>query len=185
MTMKIRNFTPADVPKLKEFTDQVIGANYYSAQELTDFYQQSLKDGHECTLILEDEAKAIRGVRITFPPGQWQRGKGHGLTPALWNIPMNQVAYFQSLFIDPPLTGQGWGKKMSLQAIDLLKKLGARAVVAHSWKESPHDSSGKYLRALGFKSVAYHPLYWKDVDYICPHCGKPCLCTAEEMILVL
>ncbi len=183
--LKIRSFTLADVPQLKEFTDRAIGTNYYSTVELTKFYHQSLKDGQECTLILEDDAGAIRGVRITFPQGQWEHGKGTGLNPELWKIPQAQVAYFQSLFIDPSLTGQGWGKKMSLQAISLLKKLGAKAIVTHSWQESPHDSSGKYLRSLGFRSVAIHPLYWKNVDYICPRCGKPCLCTAEEMILVL
>lgn len=80
---------------------------------------------------------------------------------------------------------QGWGKRMSLQAIELLKEAGAQAIATHSWKESPQDSSGKYLRSLGFRSVALHPFYWKEVDYICTRCGKPCLCTAEEMILKL
>ncbi len=183
--MIIRSFTLADVPEVKEFTDRVIGSNYYSTQELTEFYQQSLQNGHECTLVLEDSTGKIRGVRITFPPGQWQQGKGHGLSPQLWKFPLHQVAYFQSLFLDPPLTGQGWGKKMSLHAIGILKKLQAKAIVTHSWKQSPFDSSGKYLRGLGFKMIASHPLYWKDVHYLCPRCGQPCLCTAEEMILTL
>ncbi len=183
--MKIRSFKLSDVSQLKEFTDQAIGVNYYSTEELTDFYQRSIKSGQECSLILEDADFKIRGVRITFPPGQWQHGKGHGLSPKLWGISQSQVAYFQSLFIDANVTGQGWGKKMSLTAIDILKNLGAKAIVTHSWKQSPHDSSGKYLRSLGFQSIALHLLYWKDVDYVCPQCGKPCLCTAEEMILLL
>ena len=74
MTMKIRSFALTDVPQLKEFTDQTIGKNYYSTAELTAFYLQSLKNGQEHTLILEDEAGKIRGVRITFPPGKWQHG---------------------------------------------------------------------------------------------------------------
>jgi ribosomal protein S18 acetylase RimI-like enzyme len=183
--MKIRSFTQKDVTKVKEFTDRAIGTNYYTAQELHDIYQKSLKNGQECTLLLEDGQGEIRGVRITFPPGQWQKGKGKGLNPTLWKVPQNDVAYFQRLFVDPALTGQGWGKKMSLKAIEMLKKLGTRAIVTHSWKESPHDSSGKYLRALGFRVVASHPFYWKDVDYVCTRCGKPCVCTAEEMILPL
>ena len=183
--MIIRSLTLADIPQVKEFTDRVIGRNYYSTQELSDFYQQSLQNGQECTLVLEGDSKQIHGVRITFPPGQWQHGKGHGLSSHLWQFPLQQVAYFQSLFIDPPLTGQGWGKKMSLQAISILRKLNTKAIVTHSWKESPFDSSGKYLRGLGFKLVASHPLYWKNVDYVCPQCGQPCICTAEEMILTL
>ena len=45
--------------------------------------------------------------------------------------------------------------------------------------------SGRYLRAMGFELVKAHPLYWNKVDYVCTRCGKPCVCTAEEMIKYL
>ena len=61
-----------------------------------------------------------------------------------------------------------------------------QAVVAHSWKESPNNSSMKYLEKLGFLPVGEHPLFWSEVDYDCTRCGKPpCQCTATEMILYL
>ena len=66
-----------------------------------------------------------------------------------------------------------------------LKASGARAVVAHSWKESPHGSSLRYLTRLGFEAVAEHPEYWVDVDYTCALDGKPCRCTAIEVVLDL
>lgn len=183
--MQIRPMRPTDAAAVKEFTDRAIGTNYYSVEELEEIYQKSLKNDVEFTLVLEDKGQ-IKAVRITYPPGNWQKGKGKGLSPESWQVPFEEVAYFQSLFVDETLTGQGWGKKLSLAAIDLLKTAGvAKAIVTHSWKESPHDSSGKYLRGLGFRLVASHPFYWKEVDYVCTRCGKPCLCTAEEMILKL
>ena len=185
MSLKIRSFTLKDASAVKEFTDRTIGLNYFTPPELVNFYHQSFKDGLDCTLVLEDEAGQIRGIRLTFPHGNWHYGKGPRLSPDLWTVPQEKVAYFQSLFIEPSLTGKGWGKKLSLQSLELLKKVGAQAVVAHSWVESPHDSSGKYLRGLDFKFVKTYPLYWNKVDYTCPRCGKPCVCTAEEMILSL
>lgn len=183
-SMIIRPMQTQDIPAIRAFTDMAIGTNYYSEEELKDIFQKSILNGVCCTLVLEDAGKMF-GIRITYPQGNWQKGKGKGLSPAEWKVPQKDVAYFQSLFIHPELTGKGWGKKMSLHAIELLKKLGAKAIVTHSWKESPEDSSGRYLRGMGFRLVATHPLYWKDVDYVCTRCGKPCLCTAEEMILKL
>lgn len=180
--MNIRPAQASDVPKIKAFTDKAIGVDYYSTSELEKILQQSSLNGRQFTLLLEDEESKIRGVRITYPPGQWEKGKGKGLSPEKWNVPKESVAYFQSLFIDLSLTGKGWGQKVSMKSIEMLKETGAKAIATHSWKESPNDSSGRYLRGLGFELINTHPLYWKDVDYVCTRCGKPCLCTAEEML---
>lgn len=180
----IRPLKKSDIDSVKKFTDQAIGTNYYSVPELEDIYQKSLFNSTMCTLVLEIEG-LIQGVRITYPPGKWSKGKGKGLSPALWPHEMDHTAYFQSLFIAPDLTGHGYGKQMSLKAIEILKDIGAQGIVCHSWKESPNDSSGRYLRSMGFTLVATHPLYWKEVDYVCTRCGNPCLCTAEEMYLDL
>lgn len=187
--LHIREMKKSDLSAVKKFTDQEIGQDYYSMSEIEDIYQRSLSGDTMCSLLLveqsADPTERIYGVRITYPPGQWKKGKGRGLSPDKWNIPAETIAYFQSLFISSELQGQGYGKKMSLEAIKILKKVGARAIVCHSWKESPNDSSGKYLRGLGFKLIATHPEYWKDVPYQCTRCGSPCLCTAEEMMLSL
>ena len=183
--MKIRGYSLDDLPLLKSFADSTVGPGYYSVAELENIYYRSQKNGLQCTLIIEDAEHRIRGMRITFPPGHWQRGKGRGLAPERWGVELKDTAYFQSLFIDPSLTGQGWGTRLSRQAIQILLKVGAKAVVTHSWKESPHDSSRRYLCGLGFSSVASHPGYWNEVAFSCSRCGRPCACTAEEMILKL
>lgn len=184
-SLKIRRFSAADIERVKEFTDRAIGKNYYSENELLDILSRSELKGEVCSLILEDQNHTIRGIRITYPPGRWSHGKGKGLTPLKWKVALADAAYFQSLFVDTNLTGKGWGKTMSLEALKILKSLDTKAVVTHSWKDSPNDSSGRYLRSLGFEVVATHPLYWHEVDYVCTRCGKPCVCTAEEMIKYL
>lgn len=183
---EIREMSAADLAPIKAFTDQAIGDGYYSLNEIEDIFERSRLNGRTYSLVLVDGDGAIKGVRITYPPGRWEHGKGKGLSPAAWPYPLASTAYFQSLFLAPELQGQGYGGRLSLQALGRLKELGAKGVVCHSWKESPNNSSTRYLMKLGFKPVAEHLEYWKDVDYNCTRCGSPpCRCTAIEMYLDL
>ena len=177
-----------DLGLLKEFTDRTIGAGYYSEKELEEIFDksESEKSGSAkmCSLLLRDPSGEILGVRFTYPPGRWSRGKGEGLNPSRWPHPIEQTAYFQSLFLSDKVQGQGWGSKLSNASIGILKTVGARGAVCHSWKESPFNSSSKYLEKMGFQKIAEHPLYWQHVDYNCTRCLKPpCQCTAVEMYL--
>jgi hypothetical protein len=184
--LKMRPWVQNDIEKIRGFTDREIGTGYYSRAELEDIYARSQKDGVMCSLLLEDKSGTIKGVRISYPPGGWEKGKGKGLHPELWPHPMSETAYFQSLFLSEDLQGQGWGGKLSQEALRLLRQVGARGVVCHSWMQSPNNSSTRYLLKLSFEPIAEHPNYWKDVPYRCPICGDPpCRCTALEMYLDL
>ena len=184
--MNIRELRKGDLESLRHFTDREIGTGYYSAGELLGIFDRSEKNGVMYSLVLCDDHGQIQGMRFTYPPGNWNEGKGQGLTPEQWPHAKAETAYFQSLFLSPALQGQGWGGKLSREALRRLKESGARGVVCHSWKQSPNNSSTKYLLKLGFKPVADHPLFWKDVDYDCTLCLKPpCQCTATEMYLDL
>lgn len=181
----IRSATNNDLRALKEFTDQEIGKGYYSELELHDVLKKSIKDGLMCSFILEKDGQ-IYGVRISYPPGNWSHGKGPGLHTDRWPHKLEETAYFQSLFISSSLQGQGWGVRLSQHALTSLREAGAKGVVCHSWKESPNNSSTRYLVKLGFNLVAEHLEYWKDVPYNCTKCGTPpCQCTALEMYLDL
>ncbi len=197
----IEPFSESDLPKLKQFTDQAIGEGYYSDEELRDIFKRSFGPGagsgggsagepKMCSLLLKSKAASgaspddseILGVRFTYPPGNWNHGKGRGLNPEKWPHALKDTAYFQSLFLSEKIQGQGWGSKLSEASIAVLKSIGAKGVVCHSWKESPGNSSSKYLLKMGFKPLAEHPLYWSEVDYNCTRCLKPpCQCTAIEM----
>jgi GNAT superfamily N-acetyltransferase len=180
-----REIRESDIPAMKVFCDRAIGVNYYSTEELTEILRKSRsKNGLMCSFVLLNGDDVV-GVRFTYPPGLWDKGKGTGLETKLWKISIDDVAYFQSLFLAPEIQGKGHGQKISLASLEALKKAGAKAVVTHAWKESPNDSSRRYLSKLGFELVAVHPQYWFKVDYECTRCGRPCVCTAEEMIKYL
>lgn len=185
--MLIREFYPTDIEQVKKFTDITIGVGYYSISELIEFQKKSIATtGDICSFVLiEPNTSEIMGLRLAFPPGNWDHGKGSKLRPDLWPTKLSETAYFQSLFISPKLQGQGWGPKLATKSLEKFKKLKAAAVVAHCWKESPNNSSYKYLKNLGFTTIIEHPNYWIDVDYVCTRDGKPCKCTAIEMHLNL
>lgn len=180
----IRSFEKKDIKAVKELTDQCIGQNYYEINELEELQQQSISKNISASFVLEINNQ-IKGIRLSFPPNSWKAGKGLGLCEEKWPHKKENTAYFQSLFIHPDFTNQGFGKQMSLKSIEVLKQMGAKGIVCHAWKESPQDSSRKYLSSLKFEVIKERIHYWKNVDYLCPRCGKPCLCTAVEMYLDL
>ena len=177
----------ADIESVKVFTDKVVGHGYYSIDELTEYQKKSIANTNEnCSFILvDDTTQEVKGLRLALPPGNWTQGKGAKLRVDLWPTKLFETAYFQSLFISPELQGQGWGPKLAAESLKIFNKLGAKAVVAHCWKESPDNTSYKYLSNLGFKKIIEHPNYWINVDYTCVLDGKPCKCTAIEMLLNL
>jgi ribosomal protein S18 acetylase RimI-like enzyme len=185
--MIIREFLAGDVAWVKTFADTAIGEGYYSEAELTEIQKQSIANtGQICSFLLVDEnSYKVMGFRLAYPPGNWDHGKGQKLRPDLWPTPLAETAYFQSLFVSPELQGQGWGPRLAEKSLNVFKYLGAKGVVAHSWKESPHNSSFRYLKDLGFNEVIEHPLYWFNVQYKCTRDGYPCRCTAIEMHLKL
>jgi hypothetical protein len=183
--MNIRPLSHVDLAEIKAFTDINIGTNYFSLPELEASFKKSIAGNIMCSFVLVDDDQRIQGFRLAYPPGAWSRGKGATLRSDLWKVPADSVAYFQSLFLAPELQGQGWGPKLSEASIATLRAVGARAIVTHAWKESPNNSSIRYLTKFGFESVATHREYWVEVDYECVLDGKPCRCTAEEMIKYL
>lgn len=183
--MQIRPLHLDDLAQIKTFTDATIGENYFTHAELKECYQKSLLNNVMYSFVLVDEHGKIFGLRLSYPPGAWSKGKGSKLHPELWNVPQDKAGYFQSLFISPEVQGGGWGPKLSEAAIVRLKEIGTQAIVTHAWQESPNNSSIRYLTKFGFKPVATHPNYWIDVDYVCTRDGKPCRCTAVEMVKYL
>ena len=70
--------------------------------------------------------------------------------------------------------------------MEVIKLMGGKAVLCHSWLESPGNSSQRYLSSIGFESVKEHEKFWYEIDYECTRCGpEKCVCTAMEMIKYL
>lgn len=179
---KIVPFTAEYISDVVQFTDQQIGKNYYSAEEMVQNQKKSVAlTGEITSFILLDADQRIQGLRLAYPAGNWAHGKGNKLRPELWPFTLEKSAYFQSLFIADIARGYGFGPMMSQKSISVFKRLGNLGVITHCWKESPDNTSFKYLSSFGFQTVVEHPLYWIDVDYECTRDGKPCRCTAIEM----
>ena len=184
--MQIREFRKSDIQAVKAFTDTTVGAGYYSIAELTANQEKSIAaSGEICSFVLISDSGEVQGLRLAYPPGNWDHGKGSQLRPDLWPTALADTAYFQSLFVSPSLQGQGWGPKLSEESIKVFKKLKAKGIVSHCWKESPNNSSLRYLKNMGFIEIIEHPNYWVDVNYVCTRDGYPCHCTAIEMYLKL
>lgn len=185
--LRIQPFLLTDVDAVKKFTDHQIGLGYYSIEELITNQKKSVSfSGLISSFLLVDEKDgSVKGLRLAYPPNNWKHGKGSELRSDLWPFAISDTAYFQSLFLSKDVQGQGFGPKLSKMSIDVFRKLGAKGIATHSWKESPHNSSVKYLESVGFKKIIEHPKYWAEVDYTCPRDGKPCQCTAIEMYLTL
>lgn len=187
-SLRIREISTSDLKGAVAFCDREIGEAYYDEKQMLHIVKASQKNGIATSFVLEDPdcSEKIVGLRLTCPPGQWLEGPlNRPLHPELWGVPFEDTAYFQSLFINKRYQRQGWGVKLSLKSIESLKRLGAKAIVCHSWKESQGNSSQSYLDKLGFKPLVDIPGYWSFLDYQCVRCGKPCQCTATEMLYVL
>lgn len=173
-----------DASAVTAIADVAIGPGYYPESLVIEYIERSCVNNVSQSFVACDGDQVI-GFRFTFPPNRWEAGRGKGLSPEKWPASLSETAYFQSCFIDENYMGRGIGKQLSFASIASLRQSGARLVIAHSWKESPHNSSFRYLSKLGFLPVAEYENYWYDVDYVCKLCGKPCVCTAIEMVLDL
>jgi ribosomal protein S18 acetylase RimI-like enzyme len=181
--IRIKPLALSDLPVLLDFTDQWIGKSYYSEKDLEQIYRQSNLNGMNSSLIAWHNNK-IKGIRFSLAPGQWIDSSSK-IYSDRWGVAQNKAGYFKSLFICDEFQRMGLGSTLSHQSIEILKNMGAEAVVCHSWLESPNNSSQKYLKNNGFKEVGRHLNFWYSIDYQCPRCWPDrCICTAVEMLLV-
>lgn len=187
MNLRIDPLDKSNLHEIKEFCDREIGLNYYSIEDLEEIHEKSNLNGSNSSLILYYNEK-IAGIRFTYMPTKWTKMKGsNGLTMDKWGgLKREELGYFQSMFITKELMGLSLGPLLSNLSIFQLKKAGAKGVLTHCWKESPNNTSKKYLVKIGFKVIKEHPLYWHEINYECSLCGKEkCKCTAIEMLKVL
>ena len=182
--IQFQPLTTAHLEDVRKFADKSFGEQYYSTEQLKEIFRFSLRNGKNASLCAWVGAE-LAGIRLTYAPGNWL-ASARAVSPELWNVPAASVAYFKSLFVAGEHQQKRIGSTLSGRSIEILKEMRARAVLCHSWLESPGNSSQKYLLKMGFEEVAQHPHYWKGIDYMCVRCApERCVCTATEMILYL
>lgn len=184
LNMQICPLEKDDLADIKQLIDKSVGEDYLSISELFDMYEQSLCQGRMCSFTLKDAKNQLFGLRLTFPPGKWKPEVPGKLSQNKWPHKFEDTAYFKIIVVDAQVSGQGLGKKLSKKSIEVLKQCGAKGIVCHSWKQSPHNSSRRYLEGLGFEEIAEYPSFW--AGHACAICETDsCQCTAVEMYLDL
>jgi ribosomal protein S18 acetylase RimI-like enzyme len=174
-----------DIGEILEFTDKWIGKSYFSEAELLEILSKSRKD-NLCASYKAVLNGKLAGIRLSFAPGMWITSSTKGLSTNEWKISQESVAYFKSLFVGGDFQKLGIGKTLSNKSMETLTKMGAKAIICHSWLESPNNSSQRYLKSFGFESVNEYEAFWSDIDYDCTRCSPSrCSCNAAEMIKYL
>ncbi|MBK26760.1 MAG: GNAT family N-acetyltransferase [Halobacteriovorax sp.] len=177
MTPLYSSLKESDIAEVISFFDRWSGKNFYTPEELQ--YVFELSNGASFIARVENK---IAGVRLTHAPGEWSNAYKQ-ISPNKWKVPRAEVAYFKSLFVSSDFQKMGIGKTLSSMSIEVLKKLGAKAILCHSWAESPGNSSRIYLERMGFEAVEEHKNFWLEVPYECVRCKpRACTCTGVEMI---
>lgn len=186
--VQIRGMGPGDLDAVVQLAEHAFGPGYYRLADVRDLLDRCTIGTDAFAYVAVDGVvgEDVVGARFTLPPGRWNAGRGAALHPSRWPAPALESAYFQSAFVAPARVRRGIGRALAQRALADLERLGASAVIAHAWKESPRDGARRYLERLGFQQVAICRHYWAHVDYRCPRCGAPpCTCTALEMVLKL
>jgi gamma-glutamylputrescine oxidase len=158
MTPRFSPLTMDDLEEVISFMDIWSGKNYYQKTELISIIKRSL--GASFVARVGDE---FAGVRLTHAPGNWLEEYTQ-VSPSKWKIQKDEIAYFKSLFVSSDFQKMGIGKTLSSKSIEVLKALGAKGILCHSWLESPANSSQIYLKKLGFESVAEHKKFWFEMS---------------------
>ena len=185
-TYQISPLTANLWPQVVALADRNIGRGYLTKEAMSFFLNLSTDKGKNVSFVLVDSDQNVHGLRLTFAPGKWLKSMNAKTHPELWRSSPLATAYFKTILIDETLRGKGLGPQMTAASIAVLKELGTEAIVCHSWKESPNNSSQKYLITAGFEPLHDIPNFWQDVDYECVICQpQTCSCTAVEMIKYL
>ena len=179
------------VPLTAQYFEQVIalasevhGDNYLDLEKLKAMQLKASKDNLNANFIAL-EGDNLVGLRLSYSPGNWPLDKW--CTPESWPCKASEMAYFKCIAIDPTQQGNGIGPKLLSASIDTLKLQGAKAGVAHLWRQSPGNGAVKYFKKCGGKLIKEHPNRWRENSindgYVCPVCTELCECSAAEMVI--
>ncbi len=175
---------PEYFSQVLQLANQIHGDNYLDLAQLTELYQRGYKNGINASYIALDGQDVV-GYRLSYAAGQWPLDQWCSLQ--LWPVASTKMAYFKSVAVAPELQGQGVGSALLKASIGALSKQGAKAGLAHIWRESPGNAAERYFTKAGAKLLKIHPDRWlhlsETAGYLCPQCGERCHCSAAEMVL--
>ncbi len=163
--------------------NKVHGDGYLNDESILAWTNRGISNNINCGYVAL-RGEALIGFRITFAAEHWQRDQW--CSPALWQTDEDKCCYFKCNTVDEDFRGFGVGKQLLQLSITSAKQQGAKAGVAHLWKQSPNNSAVAYFTHCGGELVKSHPDKWNEEskqDYNCILCGHDCHCEAAEMII--
>lgn len=189
--VKYEKLTPKHFKQVIKLANEVHGDGYLNDKSIANWTERGISSNINCGYVAlfsnssntETEDKLI-GFRITFAAEHWQTDQW--CCPDLWQIPKDKCCYFKCNTVDENYRGLGVGKKLLQFSISAAEKQGAKAGVAHLWKQSPNNSAVAYFTHCGGVLVKSHPDKWNEESkqgYNCILCGHDCHCEAAEMII--
>lgn len=183
--VRIIELTPAFFDEVVSLANTIHGDNYLNHASLAAMHLQGIAKGINASFIAIDEQQQLIGYRLSFAAGQWQ--PDIWCTEALWPVPHSEMAYYKSVGVKAGQRGQGVATSMLQRSASALKQQGAKAALAHIWRESPGNAAQRYFSYAGAVVVKIHPQRWRHLSetsgYLCPRCGALCNCSAAEMVL--
>ncbi|MCS4309043.1 GNAT superfamily N-acetyltransferase [Rheinheimera pacifica] len=183
--MQITELTPAFFPAVVSLANTIHGDNYLSHTNLAAMQLQGIARGINASFVAVDEQQQLVGYRLSFAAGQWQ--SDNWCSEALWPVARADMAYFKSVGVSAGQRGKGIASSLLRASVTALKQQGAKAGLAHIWRESPGNAAQRYFSRAGAVLVKVHPQRWRHlsetVGYFCPVCGALCNCSAAEMVL--
>lgn len=166
-----------------ELATLVHGPGYLDSATLMQWQSLGQSAGVNANFIALANEQLV-GYRLSFSAGNWRQDEW--CSPELWPVNATALAYFKSVAVHPAWQGLGIGQQLLQQAIAALRQQGAKAGLAHLWRESPHNSAVRYFCKAGGRLLKVHPNRWQHLSaagYLCPRCGALCCCSAAEMVL--
>ena len=179
-----KQYEPTDFDGVIALGNQVHGDNYLDRINTRHYYETGIVNDINASFVAYDGDKLV-GFRLTQAAENWDIDQW--CSPALWQLPTEQVCYFKSNTVNAEYRGHGIGSTLLMLSIEQAKRQGAKAGLAHIWLASPGNSAFKYFKKCGGELIKEHPDRWaswfESHGYICPVCGSDCDCTAAEMMI--
>jgi GNAT superfamily N-acetyltransferase len=183
--VQIVELKPVSFTAVVALANQIHGENYLSEATLAQMQRQGIKHDINASFIAVDEAQQVLGYRLSFAAGQWQPDQW--CSQSLWPVTADNMAYFKSVGVAADKRGKGIASALLQTSVAALRRQGARAGLAHIWRESPGNAAQRYFSYAGATLVKVPPDRWRALSettgYHCPRCGTLCRCSAAEMVL--
>lgn len=163
--------------------NKVHGEGYLTSSSLASMVAQGCMASKNASFVAVIADKVV-AYRLSFAAGQWQPDQWCRIEN--WPVTTATMAYFKSVAVNPVFQGYGIGQALLQQSSNILKQQGAKAGLAHLWRESPNNSAVRYFSRAGGKLIAIHNNRWQHLSaqgYACPRCDALCCCSAAEMVL--